>query len=460
MGQENLEATTVLVAEDDSSTRKLYRSFLEKEGFSVIEAENGREALEKISSRTDLAVLDLQMPQMDGLSCLKQIQSRFPDCGLLMISGNGDIPAAVDAIKSGAIDFVQKPCVREDFVARVENAIRTQQLKVENARLRQAVEQLSTGSSIIMNSEISSDLARKIDKVATIDSTVLLTGESGTGKTTIARMIHDRSQRKDAPFVTVNCAALPRELIEAELFGHVRGAFTGATQDRPGRVEVAKGGTLFLDEIGDLPLELQPKLLTLIQDQTFQRVGSNKTLNANLRFISATHQDLEEMCRSKAFRSDLFYRLNVLPLRVPALRERSDDVHEMAEAILCRIAKRRDEAPARLTPESVNALVRYGWPGNIRELENVLERASAFCEENEIGLEDLSLPSAPTMPDSQERATMISSAETLLDLEKRAVKQAIEDHNGNRARAARQLGISEKGLYNKLRRFGFTEKKQ
>jgi DNA-binding NtrC family response regulator len=291
----------------------------------------------------------------------------------------------------------------------------------------------------------------RLEKIALLDSTALLTGESGTGKTTVARMIHERSARKKMPFVAVNCASLPSELIDAELFGHARGSFTGAVSDRPGRADAADGGTLFLDEIGDLPLELQPKLLTFLQDRTFHRIGDNLPRSVDVRIIAATHRDLRELCRKGVFREDLYFRLNVLGLTVPPLRDRPHDIIDMTAEILNRICRQRLSAPFELEPAAAEALQQYHWPGNVRELENVLENASAFCEDHQIRLTDLNLSDSPG---AHHVPTLTLAGKTLAEIERLAILETLSHCEGNKAQAARVLGISEKSIYNKMRRHG------
>ncbi len=291
----------------------------------------------------------------------------------------------------------------------------------------------------------------RLEKIALLDSTALLTGESGTGKTSVARMIHERSSRLQMPFVAVNCASLPSELIDAELFGHARGSFTGAVSDRPGRADAADGGTLFLDEIGDLPLELQPKLLTFLQDRTFHRIGDNLPRSVDVRIIAATHRDLRDLCRQGVFREDLYFRLNVLGLHVPPLRERPHDIMDMAAEILNRICRQRLSAPFTLEPAAAEALQQYHWPGNVRELENVLENASAFCEDHLIRRSDLNLSDLPA---AQDVPNPTLGGKTLAEIEKLAILDTLTYCDGNKAQAARVLGISEKSIYNKMRRHG------
>jgi DNA-binding NtrC family response regulator len=456
------EKTRILIADDEPVTRRMFSRYLENAGFEVIVATDGLDALRQMDPDVMVAVLDLNMPGMGGLECLKKMRGEFADTEVLIISGAGQIQDAVAALKAGACEFVTKPCEQDDLVAHVQQAIRTAKLSRENQRLRSAIDQPSPTSRFSAKSAVSRELVNKISKLAGLDSTILLTGESGTGKTTIARMIHDQGPRSSKPFIAVNCASLPRDLIEAELFGHVKGAFTGAAESRPGRAEIADGGTLFLDEIGDLPLDLQPKLLTFLQDRTLQRIGSNKEIKVDVRLIAATLQDLGEMCSQRRFRPDLYYRLNVLHLEVPALRDRRGDIPDLASTILERIARQRRCGEIRLNPEAARVLQQHDWPGNIREMENVLERASAFCEGEEILESDLSLePSVGSTPPKEKVATTTSYVGlTLKEIEKRALLETLEAHNGNKAMAARQLGISEKSIYNKLRRFGLFEKQE
>ena len=293
------------------------------------------------------------------------------------------------------------------------------------------------------------ELISRLDKIARLDSTALIIGESGTGKTTVARMIHQRSRRNERPFVAVDCASLPSALIDAELFGHARGSFTGAVSDRPGRAETADGGTLFLDEIGDLPLELQPKLLMFLQERIFYRIGDNLPRHVDVRIIAATHRDLRDMCRKGRFREDLYFRLNVLGLAVPPLRERPDEINDMAAEILDRIRRQRHSGPIELTPAAAEALKQYPWPGNVRELENVLENASAFCEDHRILVSDLNFTDSPHSTPAPSLA-----GKALAAIEKQAILETLQHRDGNKAQAARDLGISEKSIYNKLRRHG------
>ncbi|MDB4664625.1 sigma-54 dependent transcriptional regulator [bacterium] len=444
----------ILIADDEPVTLRMFQRYLELAGMVTVTAKDGKEALAKMSRDIQVAILDLNMPGMTGLECMRKIRVDYPGTEILIISGVGQISDAVAAMKAGACEFVTKPCNQEDLIARVEQAIRTARLSRENQQLRMLVEQPPSSTDFAATTEQSKDLLKKITKLAELDSTILLTGESGTGKTTIARMIHNLGPRSGQAFVAVNCASLPRDLIEAELFGHVKGAFSDAEEDRPGRAEIADGGTLFLDEIGDLPLELQPKLLTFLHEKTFQRIGSNQEVQVDVRVISASHQDLAGLCEERRFRADLYYRLNVLKLHILALRERQGDIPTLVEAILERIARRRGIENITLSDEACSHLLKHNWPGNIRELENIIERASAFCEHNRIAPDDLDL--SQKIPSNLEDTALGQTSlagQTLKEIEKRALIDTLEAEGGNKAMAARQLGVSEKSIYNKLRRF-------
>jgi DNA-binding response OmpR family regulator len=294
------EKHRVLIADDDPVTRLVLSQYLAEAGYETVASEDGREALQQMDGEISVGLLDLEMPHISGLDCLRQVRKQHPHISVIMISGKGSLQDAVTAMKEGAFDYITKPFDRDELMVRVHQGCRASQLGRDNEALREAVKPAAPSFEFVACSPIAQQLVRQIAKVASLDSTVMLTGESGTGKTTVARMIHQSGPRADKPFVAVNCASLPRDLVEAELFGHTKGAFTGAVHDRPGRAEIADGGTLFLDEIGDLPLELQPKLLTFLQDRTFQRIGSNKIYTADVRMIAATHQDLAGMCRERA----------------------------------------------------------------------------------------------------------------------------------------------------------------
>ncbi len=450
----------VLIADDDPVTRQVLQRHLTQAGYETVLAEDGRQALEQMDDETSVALFDLEMPFASGLECLRKVQATREYISVIVISGKGNLQDAVAAMKEGAFDYITKPFDGDELTARVHQAARATQLARENQSLREAVAPVSPSFDFVARSPVTKQMLQQITKAAKLDSTIMLTGESGTGKTTVARMIHQFGSRASGPFVTVNCASLPRDLVEAELFGHIKGAFTGAVNDRPGRAEIADGGTLFLDEVGDMPLELQPKLLTFLQDRTFQRIGSNKVYTVDVRLIAATHQDLAAMCRENRFREDLYFRLNVIVLHVPALRDRPEDIPELMEQILLRISRRRGNTPPVCDPAATVALQGHRWNGNVRELENVLERASAFCENNTITLDDLAFPGSVTPIGARHETastTLNLAGSTLENLEKQAILDTLQATGGNKAEAARRLGISEKSIYNKLKRFGLNE---
>ena len=447
---QGVDRPCVLIADDDASIRRLLASSLEAAGYRTIVAADGSQALAALSDDIDLAIFDLMMPGATGQECLEQARQRFPDMAVMVVSGHGDIEDAVEAMRCGAFTYLSKPIDREELLAHVAQAVRTaagsRQPRPETGRQR-----LATAGGLCRRQRTGAALARPDRRIAQLDASVLLTGASGTGKTILARFIHQSGPRAAGAFVTVNCAAMPRDLIEAELFGHARGAFTGAVGDRPGRAELADGGTLFLDEVGDLPLEVQPKLLTFLQDHTVQRIGSNKTHRADVRVIAATNHDLATMCREKRFREDLFFRLNVLSLRVPTLAERMADMPALVRELLLRISRRRHCLPFEITADALAAIERHRWPGNVRELENVLERATAFCDRGTIASADLTFDDV-TSTEAAGAGIASLAGLTLAEVESRAILDTLQATGGNKAKAARQLAISEKSIYNKIKR--------
>ena len=441
----------VLIADDDASIRRLLATCLETAGYRTVVAADGSQALAALSDDITVAIFDLLMPGATGQECLEQARLRFPDLAVVVVSGHGDVEDAVEAMRCGAFTYLSKPIDREELLAHVGQAVRTARLARDNRDLRQAVGDLQPPVDFVGGSGPARLLLDQIRRISQLDASVLLTGASGTGKTILARIIHQAGPRAAGTFVTVNCAAMPRDLIEAELFGHTRGAFTGAVGDRPGRAELADGGTLFLDEVGDLPWEVQPKLLTFLQDRTVQRIGSNKTYRADVRVIAATNHDLATMCREKRFREDLFFRLNVLSLRVPTLAERMADMPALVRELLCRISRRRRCLPFEITADALAAIERHDWPGNVRELENVLERATAFCDRGTIATADLSFDDV-TPAEAAGGGTATLAGLTLAQVEGRAILDTLRATGGNKAKAARQLAISEKSIYNKIKR--------
>ena len=447
----------ILIADDDPIVRKALADCLTSGSHDVLSLASGTEVIREIDGSFDLAIVDLCMPGASGIECLEYCQTEFPGLPVMVISGNGGIEHAVQAMKGGAVDYICKPFNRDELLLCVDRAIRNSRIVRENREMRQVINESGPTVGWIGCSEASRLLNEQIGRVACLDSTVMLKGESGTGKSMVARLIHQQSHRASNPFVAVNCAALPRDLIESELFGHEKGAFTGAVSERIGRAEVADGGTLFLDEIGDLPLELQPKLLTFLQDRVVQRIGCNRLREVDVRIIAATHQDLETMCCEGRFRQDLYYRLNVLAISIAPLRERLADLPELCSRILNRIARHRNGPETRISDDAIAALATHTWQGNIRELENVLERSSAFCEGGLIGRQDVAR-NLDTDGRSDAAVSNIHSpsasmnGRTLREIERQAIVDTIRGCQGNKALAARTLGISEKSIYNKIKR--------
>ncbi|MCB1076429.1 MAG: sigma-54-dependent Fis family transcriptional regulator [Verrucomicrobiae bacterium] len=449
----------VLIADDDETVRNLLEYHSQKRGFDPVLATCGEEFMELADDSFDVALLDLNMPRGSGFDCLKSLAAKLPDLPAVVLSSADEIQDAVSAMKAGALDYLTKPFDLDEVFHVLRQAIEVSRLRRENRELKESIGVSRPVNGLIGEGNTTRQLVSQIEKISAIDSTVLLKGESGVGKGLIARTIHYASARSAAPFVTVSCPALPRELLESELFGHEKGAFTGAHQRRVGKIEMAAGGTLFLDEIGDLPLDLQPKLLNVLQDREFQRVGGSQTIRTDIRVIAATNVDLEDQVKNREFREDLYYRLNVIPLEVPPLRQRIDDLKVLAAHFLDRVSRSRGlSKPVRLSDGALLAMQRYDWPGNIRQLENVLERASAFCDGQCIAESDLPAElrdnGESTEGDGSDKLNLANIP--LRDLERAAVLQTLRAADGNKAEAARRLGVTEKSVYNKLKRFGFA----
>lgn len=442
----------VLVADDDPVLVRLVERRLEAAGFQVLTARNGAEALDRLNESVVVALLDLDMPGPGGMECLRRIAVSFPTIESIIVTSSSDISDAVQAMKSGASDYLTKPVNLDELVEVVGKAAGRYLLRQENRMLRAAVATPSTECPYVGSSAATKEVIDKIERIARLGSSVLITGESGVGKGLVARLIHDSGPRRPRPFITVSCTALPRDLVESELFGHEKGAFTGAVERRPGRVEMADGGTLFLDEIGDMPLDLQPKLLNFLQERCFQRIGGVATIEVDVRVIAATHQDLRKLCSEKRFREDLFFRLNVLPIHLSPLRERRSDIPLLTSYLLKRVAERRGEGIFGLAPEVLKALVAYRWPGNVRELENVLERATAFADGPRLTTADLPTEVLANSDGSQRGRKELAGI-PLAELEKIAIEQTLAQCGGNKSATARRLGISEKSVYNKIKRF-------
>ena len=455
---------TLLLVDDEPNLRKVLGALLRKEGYEVLEAANGVEALGVLDSETvEVVISDLKMPKMDGNTLLKEVRLRWPDLPFVMLTAHGTVDAAVEALKNGALDFLSKPFDKDEIRMVVAKALRTVDSRAES---------LTPGgeagcSSIVGEHPKVREVFHVISKVARSPSTVLLTGESGTGKELVAHAIHENSDRADKPFVKINCAAIPSTLIESELFGYEKGAFTGAVTSKPGRFELADGGTLFLDEIGEITPEMQVKLLHVLQDGEFERVGAVSSTNVDVRLIAATNRDLAAAAREGRFREDLFYRLNVVPIQLPPLRQRASDIPALVEHFRTHFNDRLGRKVQRISDDAMTKLEAHNWPGNIRELENVMERAMLFSDGDVIESSDL--PELRTMEatgdlaedvrlsdEAVERAALQGNLKDAVKsasrrVEKEIILRTLQATNWNVTRTARQLGISRKGLQLKMK---------
>lgn len=441
----------ILIVDDDLNTCQSLTAALSKEGHQIFEAHSGKEALEKIRSQeADLAVIDLMMPGMNGLEFFQTLKALHPEVVAIMISAQATVELAVSAIKSGIYDFITKPFRLGEIKKVIAKALEAQTLLTENRRLRQALREKASFSKIIGNSPAFIKIIDMIPKVAPTRSTVLLSGESGTGKEILAEAIHFASHRGEGPFVKINCGALTESLLESELFGHEKGAFTGAHQQRMGRFETANGGTLFLDEIGEMSLGMQVKLLRVLQDGSFERVGSSRTIQVDVRIIAATNRDLDKEVQEGHFRQDLFYRLNVITIEVPPLRERVEDIPLLAGYFLNKYSELNNKNILGFSSEVGRVLSNYPWPGNVRELENVIERAVSLCQIQTVELSDL----PPRLSNSPyaESHLMIPIGISLDEIEQTVLEKTLIKTRGDKKAAARLLGISLSSLYNKLNR--------
>ena len=423
----------VLIVEDDAAIAKVVRGLLEQRGWATAWAETAEDGLRQLEKRAfDLVLSDVRLPGMDGVALLDRVRAGFPELPVILVTAHGSVALAVDAMKRGAADFVQKPFERDELIFCIEKALAA-------SRTRRAAPPETVGRRMVAMPAV----LAKVDKVAPTSATVLIRGETGTGKELVARAIHERSPRKSGPFVVVHCAALPETLLESELFGHEKGAFTGATQRKPGRIELAHHGTLFLDEIGDVPLSMQVKLLRVLQERELERIGGRETVKVDVRFVAATHRDLERRIAEGHFREDLYYRLNVVPVDVPPLRARPEEIPALVRAF----------AGDRIDDAGVALLAAQPWPGNVRQLEHFIERVLVLSDTYAVSKSDIvrelegggkpAASSAIASLDDQRR-----------DVERTALQRALAQAGDNRTKAARILGVSRRTFYNKLREHG------
>jgi DNA-binding NtrC family response regulator len=505
----------VLIADDEINIRRVLEAILKRDGCDVVTAANGEEALAGMNRDISTVITDLKMPILDGMGLLKRLSVDYPDVPVIMITAHGSVESAVEAVKLGAFDYVEKPFDQEQIRQIVAKALRTHMLSRRDARPEDT--QARGRFRLVGESSAIRQVYQVVEKVADTPSTVLITGESGTGKELVARALHDNSSRRSGPFIKINCAAIPKTLMESELFGYEKGAFTGAVGSKPGRFELAHGGSLFLDEIGEIPVEMQVKLLRVLQESEFERVGGIKTIKVDVRLITATNRDLAAEITTGGFRDDLYYRLNVVPIHLPPLRERREDIPLLVDHFLTRFNERLKKQVTGVEPEAIDRLVSHQWPGNIRELENVIERTVLFCEGPLIHLADLpgelggtpnQAMSPPTAPVVEERAPAAAASSSSLPaqgsekpqsstpptslpasqpasppfsappvgeevgslkeavraeterVERELIQRALDETAGNVTQAARKLQISRKSLQTKMKELGLRDKEQ
>jgi two-component system nitrogen regulation response regulator NtrX len=450
--------SSILIIDDEAGVRASLGGVLRDEGYRVDAVDSGETGLDQVTRQAyDVILLDIWLPGIDGIATLERLRERRVDAQVIMISGHASVEAAVKATKLGAFDFIEKPLSLEKTVLAVRNALRQRRLEVENLALRARVDRRL---QLIGDSAAMVRLREQIGMAAPTNGRVLISGENGTGKELVARQIHALSHRRAAPFVEVNCAAIPEELIESELFGHTKGSFTGAVADRRGKFEAANGGTLFLDEVGDMSVKTQAKVLRALQEQIVEPVGGQSSVRVDVRVIAATNKDLAEEIRSGRFREDLFFRLNVIPIFVPPLRTRGEDAIRLAEHFVAEFSGEYGRRTKRLSPEAVAVVKAYPWPGNVRELRNVIERLMIMVPGEVIGALDLTFLEIPDRPVSTSPANVAPLYEARDAWEREYILSALSVFDGNISRAADALGVERSNLYRKMRGLGIPSGKK
>jgi two-component system response regulator AtoC len=445
------EERTILVVDDETGMRHMLRLVLEREGFQVVEAVDAESALLRLEGGDiDVALCDIRMPGLDGLGFLREVKKQKLKATFIMMSAYGSIEMALECIKEGAYDYIAKPFKPDEVVLAVRKADERLRLMRENALLKTRLKKQVRDGNIIYRSSKMADVLAMVSQVAHVRSPVLITGETGTGKELIARALHNEGGRRDEPFIAVNCSAIPPSLMESELFGHVKGAFTGADRNRSGMFSEADGGTLFLDEIGEFPLDMQPKLLRVLQEGEVRRVGDSKSQKVDVRILAATARDLQSQVEEGLFRDDLFFRLAVVELHVPPLRERSEDIPLLAEHFIESICSRDGRRSLKMTAAAVASLQDYSWPGNVRELENFMEKTIIFCRENEIDVEQMPWEFRRKVRDTEENFSLKEASERL---EKEYIRKTLTETGGNRTQAAKLLEISLRALQYKIKEY-------
>jgi two-component system nitrogen regulation response regulator NtrX len=445
---------SILIVDDEPGVRSALGGVLRDEGYTVEAVASGESCLERlVEQEFDVVLLDVWMPGLDGLETLQRLRERQVDAQVVVISGHGNVESAVRAIKLGAFDFVEKPLSLDKAVLVVRNALRQRALEAENRDLRAQVDRRHV---LVGESPVMRHLREQVMLAAPTNGRVLILGENGTGKEVVARTLHAHSRRRLGPFVEVNCAAIPEELIESELFGHTKGAFTGAVADRRGRFEHATGGTIFLDEIGDMSLKTQAKVLRALQENAVQPVGGTALVRVDVRIVAATNKDLQEEIRAARFREDLFFRLNVVPIYVPPLRDRTDDIPRLAEHFMATLSAEYGRRVKRFAPDAMSRLQHYTWPGNVRELHNVVERLLIMVPDSVITAQDVSFIGDAPLVDAAAPAAVTPLAEARDRFERDYILHVLAAQHGNISRTADALGVERSNLYKKMRAFGIA----
>ncbi|TMG61060.1 MAG: sigma-54-dependent Fis family transcriptional regulator [Chloroflexi bacterium] len=451
---------TILVADDDASIRSLLKQLLSDEGYSVVEATTGNEVVEKVKdTNPDLVIMDVRMPELDGIEALSKLKVSSPKTSVLIMTAFGSSNNAIRAMELGAFDYITKPFELDKISHTVKRVIEYRDLTSEVQVLRDEISSLVQTERIVGNSPAMQEVYKTVGKVAKADATVLITGESGTGKELVAEALHYNSNRRSGPIVKVSCAALPETLLEAELFGHEKGSFTGAMTQRRGRFEMADKGTIFLDEIGEMSLPMQTKLLRVLQERKIERVGSSLPIKVDIRIICATNKDLQRQVEQQKFRDDLFYRLNVINIHMPPLRDRKEDIPALVEHFLAKHRYSATAQPAAISEEALKRLMEYDWPGNVRELENVVERAVVLSRGQIITSRELPFGDHETGDHEEDGGDEVSVEKSFFkksvaQFEKDLIMKALRDATGNRSKAAEMLGIYRRLLYAKIKEYG------
>jgi DNA-binding NtrC family response regulator len=451
---ENLRGYRILIIEDEPTMRLGMRHFLSSSGFAVKPCEDGAEGVSAIEKENfDLVITDLKLPKYDGLTILKHVKATTPETGVIIMTAYADVKTAVQAIKDGAFDYIAKPFSNEELLITIERFLKFRNLEAELSRLKESVSERVGFENLVGVSPSMKDVFDRISSIAKTDVPVLIQGESGTGKELVANAIHNLSLRKDKPCTKINCAAIPENLFESELFGHEKGAFTGATEARKGKFEITDSGSIFFDEIGDMPLGLQAKLLRVIEDQTVTRLGGNDPIKVNVRGIYATSKNLKDCIASGTFREDLFYRINVVPILIPPLRKRREDIPYLIEHFLKYFGEKYSKPELKVAPSAYEALMSYNYPGNVRELKHAIERAVLLSKNGLIDLKNL--PDEFLAPKTENilPADDLSLQKSVMSMEKQIITNALKESGGKKIEAAKKLGISRKVLWKKLKEY-------